>query len=166
MKRRTFHKAKNSPPKNVLWLLGAAGGILLITLVSLPFFRNETQQQNASVTPVGVIAQYPDQFENNEVAVEGRVDDRLGPRAFTVNGTGILKEQVLVVSKNPLQAVGGGGDDYDLFDDTQDIQVDGEVRAFNLSEIEDEIGFDLDDQAFASYEGKPVIIADTVKNTR
>lgn len=44
----------------------------------------------------------------------------------------------------------------------QVLQVLGSVRSFDLAAIEQESGFDLDDATFASYAGKPVLVANTI----
>ena len=163
---RTVQRTSSKPhsSKGFIWLIAGSFAIVALALVALPLFNTENAV-SPTETPVGVIAQYPQQFTGNDVKVQGEITDRMGHRGFTVRGKGILKEEILVISKNPLEAVGGSGDNYELFNDNKPIQIQGTVKTFNLKEIEDEIGFDLPDKDFAAWEGKRVIVADTVANS-
>jgi hypothetical protein len=42
------------------------------------------------------------------------------------------------------------------------VQVMGTVREFELPAIEEEVGFDLDDEAFEDFEGRPAIVAQSI----
>lgn len=42
------------------------------------------------------------------------------------------------------------------------MQVTGIVRAFNLGAIENEIGYDLDDNLFGPFAGQAVIVANAI----
>lgn len=44
----------------------------------------------------------------------------------------------------------------------QELYVTGTVRTFGLAEVEQELGFDLQDDMFADWGGRTVILADTL----
>lgn len=159
------HSVKKSSPTSFAkswWLIAGSTVLVLLTIMALPLFdENETQNSN---TPVGVIAQYPQQFTGNSVEVTGEITDRIGYRAFTIQGQGLIDDEVLVVSEVPLEAVGGSGDNYQLFQDNKPVRISGKVDTFNLAQVEDQIGFDLNDEDFAEWNGKPVIITNSIKN--
>ena len=66
------------------------------------------------------------------------------------------------MSKQPLEPVGGSGFDEGFFEEDDEVTIDGEVRVFNLQEVEKELGVDLVDAAFLTWEGRPVVIANHI----
>src|SRR3712207_2715475 len=45
------------------------------------------------------------------------------------------------------------------------VWVRGTVRTFNLAEVQEEVGYDLDDEIFEQYEGQPAIVAESIQVT-
>jgi hypothetical protein len=80
--------------------------------------------------------------------VSGEVEEQLlVPHTFLLGD-----DALLAVSKTPRP---------ELFVEVT-AYVTGEVRLFNLQEVERELGIDLDDEAPRNYEGQPVIVVDAL----
>ena len=82
----------SSSIKPAALLIGGSFLIVLLVIVFLPFFN--TEKPNSEATPVGVIAQYPEQFTGNTVDVVGEITDRVGYRGFKVKGQGLLEDEI------------------------------------------------------------------------
>jgi hypothetical protein len=54
-----------------------------------------------------------------------------------------------------------GGEDMTVTEG-ETVQVTGTVRQFNLTEVESETGFDLEDELFTDFGDRPVIVASSV----
>ncbi|HRN96115.1 MAG TPA: hypothetical protein PLD54_01575 [Candidatus Levybacteria bacterium] len=103
----------------------------------------------------------PTAFVGQVISVRGIVQDQIGTQGLTIDTTNIETEKLLVVSRDALIGVGSGPGEsaYGKYDG---VRVSGVVRMFSLSELETEIGTDLNDETYQAYEGKPVIIADSI----
>lgn len=98
------------------------------------------------------VADNPEALSGLTVTVQGDVIDRVGPNAFQLDDEALLgADTVLVVNANPNQAFISGG-----------ARVTGTVRTFNLVDIENELGYALDEALFADYEGRATIVARSV----
>jgi predicted acyltransferase (DUF342 family) len=117
-----------------------------------------TQGQNVSLEDV---ATDPNAFIGQVVSVRGEVGKNIGTRGITVKSSGKNPEDILIVSRESLVGVGGGPGEGE-YKVNDGVRVWGEVRTFNLHELEDEIGAPLNEEAYRMYEGKPVIIANTI----
>lgn len=117
---------------------------------------------NQGVT-FGDIADDPEAWLGKMVTVRGDLADRVGPRSFTLSEPGLGTGSFLVLAQNdqvipaeePIFGEQGAGAG-------ETVQVTGNIRLFDLAEIEQEIGFDLQDTSFTDYDNQPVIIAQTV----
>jgi hypothetical protein len=113
---------------------------------------------------VNQLAANPAAFWGTEqlVTVVGEVEDTLGWRAFTIEDNDLLfDEELLVVSARPLLDRHGRTVESAFLGD-DDILVSGTVRAFNLAELERELGVDLEDDLFTAWTGRPAIIAHSI----
>ncbi len=92
---------------------------------------------------------HPDAFLGEIVTVSGEIEEHLlTPHAFLLGD-----EALLVVSAKARP---------ELFVEAT-AYVTGEVRRFDLAELETQLGVDLDDDLLAAYQGKPVIVATYVE---
>ncbi|MDP8922691.1 MAG: hypothetical protein M3O34_07415 [Chloroflexota bacterium] len=101
------------------------------------------------------IAEDPVQFYDWSVAVRGEVEEVLGERAF------ILEQddaELLVVAARPLGALLPGLAATPLAEDDL-LGVRGPVRPFDVARFERDVGVDLDEEALASWEGRPALVA-------
>jgi hypothetical protein len=106
----------------------------------------------------GEISDNPQVFYNERIALEGGVDEEYGANAFTIGGAGFLGgSNILVISE-------AGG--FANFADVDDVVVLGELRPFNLAQLEQEYNLTLDPdsrQALESdYNEESVLIAEQI----
>ena len=141
------------------WLGWIFGGILMVALVMLGVTLVANRDEGAART--GQVAENPADFYGQSVNLTGSVEDIYGVQAFSLDGSGIVNDKVLVISRNALIPVGGAGDDY-LYDSGDRVHVQGTVRSFRLDEVERDLNIDLVDSMFMGWEGKPVVIAESV----
>ncbi len=85
------------------------------------------------------------------MTLSGEIEEILTPHAF------ILSDHILLVVK-------AKGLRYAVEEAT--AYVTGPVRRFSLRAIETELGVDLEDGVFATFEGKPVVIAESLRVVR
>lgn len=105
-------------------------------------------------------------YAGKQVALRAEVDDEVGSRALVIDQEdSVVGDEILVISRQPLEAVGGGPADI-LFDEGKDVEISGEVRSFNREELQKELGQVLDADAFRQWEGKPVIVANTITEAK
>jgi hypothetical protein len=97
----------------------------------------------------------PEAYVGKIAVIEGTIAEQVGQRSFTVGLEGAQGDAatVLVVGA-PEGAMRPAG---------ETIQVTGTVYQFDLAEIEQSAGYDLQDELFADYEGEPVIVARDVQ---
>jgi len=150
-------------PKWIWWVAGAIGLVILAIILWQLFAEEQSAGPEAGVT-VSDITDNPSEYYDSTVTVSGEVGELIGPRAFTIGtqddlGGGTL----LVVGAQQLPNIIEGEAEEIAAEDV--TQVTGPVREFNLAEIEDEVGADLDDGLFAEYEGDPAVVANTVDLT-
>lgn len=97
-------------------------------------------------------------YVGDEVTVSADVNEILSPSSFTIAGTDDTDVEALLV-------IGAGevtGLETDLL-----VGVTGTVQqAFDLPTVEEELGVDLDDGLYESYDQEPYIVADGVDTSR
>jgi hypothetical protein len=85
----------------------------------------------------------------------------IGQSAFTLDEEAVLAGGI----DNDLLLIGAqqnlAGIDDQIVGDR--VRVSGTVRMLNIADVENEIGYDLDDNLFADWDGKPVLIAAAVE---
>ncbi|RBY90192.1 hypothetical protein DQ244_12035 [Blastococcus sp. TBT05-19] len=96
-----------------------------------------------------------DDYTGEEVTLSADVNEVITPEAFTIAGTDDTTVEALLV-------VGATGD-AELASETT-VKVTGTVEeAFVLTDVEDELGVDLDDALFTEWEDEPYVVADDVE---
>lgn len=143
------------------WVIG--GLLVLLIVVAATTLPNIERGVPQSESAVSEVLERPEDFYGRTIVLTGEVEEVIGPRAFTLDSPGPLSEKLLVVSRNVLQPI-GGETTQDFFFETDDrVSVKGEVRQFNLRELEQSLGVDLVDEEFAQWEGKPIILAQEIE---
>lgn len=147
-------------------LLGGGLGFLAGFLV----FDDEEKERPAAAsgTTLQRITDNPKDFYGDTTLVSGQVREILSPRAFTVSSPGFLGPELLVVSKAPLAAPTLRSATRPILEGDP-VQVNGEVRRFDLSEFEKDVGSDLK-REFDTFlgddlgerRGDPAVLADVV----
>ncbi len=101
----------------------------------------------------GYIQSYPEAFLGRTGAIQGQVGDVVSEHAFTLyedQVVGIAGE--IVVFYDP-ETFAPGDHKHAL------LRINGTVREFIVTQLEDAIGFDLDDDAVNAYSGLPAVVA-------
>lgn len=92
-------------------------------------------------------------YVGQQVTVSAEVESIIDTHAFTLDGP---REPLLVVS-----ATGSG--DSELVEDGSVVKVTGTVQeSFNVADVEEEFGIDLDDELFEDFGDEHYIVADQV----
>lgn len=134
--------------------------ILLLLIVISPAL--DTITTPVELSRVDRAFQNPSNGDASKVAFNGKIKKLVSTRAFTINDPSTTgNENILVVSLQPLQAVGGGNGDL-LYDKNDTVKVKGDIKIFNLQEVERDLGIKLDPSVFGPWEGKPYVEADVV----
>lgn len=117
----------------------------------------------ASAVGAGQIIENPSNYVGKTVTVTGEVEDLHGPRAFEMD-SGVNLGELLVLGKDPYPQVPDGATNRAfIVDDT--VTVTGVVRMMVTTEIERELGWDLEPQLEVEFDRKPVLIAKSLSFT-
>ena len=124
---------------------------------------------------IDAITDDPTTYVGQTVLVNGEVeevnDSTGGAWAFAVEDADLLfDEQILVLGVVPGGASmerGAAGQEAPGVVATDDLDgrfvwVSGTVRQFDIADVEAQLGIDLDDTLFASWEGRPAIVAQSI----
>lgn len=103
------------------------------------------------------ILENPERYEGADVTLRAEVEEWLNPRAFTLDAPGIVQDNLLIVTRDPTYVY----EDPELFGDAI-WEVQGTVERFQLATVIDTYEADLQADAFALYEGRPFVVADSV----
>ncbi|NJC24014.1 putative small secreted protein [Arthrobacter pigmenti] len=95
-----------------------------------------------------------DSYVNEEVTLSADVNEIVSDTSFTIAGTDdTTVEALLVVAQGEMEEVTPG----------LTVSVTGTVyESFDLPTVEDETGLDLEDEAFADWDGENYIVAQSV----
>ena len=104
------------------------------------------------------IANNPEEFYGERVTVTGRVTEAVEPNTFRVGSGG---EQLLVVGAQQLSRIAKG--ERKEVNEGDYVRATGEVRQFNLEEVQQDVDYGIDDEYFGDYEGDPAVLAYSVK---
>lgn len=126
--------------------------------------QEEQAEQRTSAGPENSVSflelsQNPEEYYGKRVTVSATVGRTFESRAVslvtqetTENQEPVEDESVLAVGKSEIPNLSEG----------QSAQVTGEVREFNIGAFENDLGIDLKNDLYVSYEGRPAIVADSV----
>lgn len=152
---------RNSGGMGWLWGLLALAAAIIIGLILWSLFSEDDRIPDTGAS-IEEITSDPARYYGQTVTVGGEIENIVGRRAFTVGGESFLGDpELLVVGASPLPAVAGRPADAGLAENDL-VTVTGPVRRFVVADVEREIGFDLDDNLFRDWEGKPAVVARNV----
>lgn len=101
-------------------------------------------------------------FLGQTVTVTGEVARIGGPRMFTVEDSDLVgDEHLLVLSSRPVPEL--LAESKDPLADYDEVTVTGTVRRLVVTEVERELGFDLDPEYEVEFRDRPVLIATAVR---
>lgn len=124
---------------------------------------NADPQAQAQRATVDGIADNPSAYIGRTVTIAGEVGRALGPRSFTVEDNDLLfDEEIAVVGARALLDRNGQPYSVDALDDLR-IMVAGTVRQFVRADLEREFGITFSDGDLDGWEGRPVIVAESVR---
>lgn len=137
-------------------------GIALLTLIigGITFYNLNIKNPDSKI---GQVLNSPSEFYSKDAKLTGEIDQIIGMQSFTIDAPEPFSDQLLVISKEPLQPIGGSGPDDFLYDTGDRVSVKGKIMQFNIRQIENELGTELVDEEFRIYNGRPVIIADSIE---
>jgi hypothetical protein len=105
------------------------------------------------------VTENPGAYVGKTVTVSGDVEEIWNARAFNMD-SGLSVGELLVIGREPFPQIPEAGDRAYVISDI--ATVTGVVRMLVTAEIEREIGWDLDPQIEAEFNGKPVLIAQSI----
>lgn len=111
------------------------------------------QKTSAMEVPVKDLNRHPERFNGQQVTVSGKVDRIESPRAFILDGKGIVNDQILVV----IQAPGDQGAPAAIHEDGK-VQLTGRLETMGLARIEERYRPGLRADIRAELEGVPVLV--------
>lgn len=143
-------------------LCGAASitAFLVVSVPALAQSTPEAKPATPSAVTIDQLEDHPEQYVGQQVRVSGEVGNVLGPHLFTIDERNWIDfdGENLVFLPAPLAAL--------VSEDTP-VTVTGTVRTMVQAEIERERGwFGNDEGIKAELHKRPVIVADSVRNTR
>jgi len=97
-----------------------------------------------------------------QVTVSGEATEIVEPSAFVIGGDALGGDGALVLSANGTLADLATPVTEDTVGSDAVLQVTGTVEELVVVDLEEEYGFDLDDEALEEWEGDAVIVADQV----
>lgn len=116
------------------------------------------RDENQGTAEVEDVKEEPARFYGETVTLSGEVDQVLGPRAFEMEGDDLFfDEQIVVLTRSPVR-LGG-----EAVADDDELAVTGTVRPFTTTEIERELGWDLEPEYEVEFDQRPVIIAEEIR---
>lgn len=128
---------------------------------TVPEGEEAESQGQARAASVADILDNPSEFYGNTATVSGLVTEVVGPNAVVIGGNELVNEGLLVVGAQQLDQIVEGLPEGEAFDIQQQdlVQATGNVREFNLQEVEQEVGYELDPAVFEEFEGRPAVVA-------
>lgn len=138
------------------------GGFLVALLLMGSIFVYKLENPNIEERRVGQILEEPNTFYGSTVSVQGEVEKVFGTQVITLGKTDAVGDELLVISQQSLEPVGGSGIPESIFSPMDAVRVEGQVREFDLHKVEKELGRDLDDELFLAWQGRPFVYASDV----
>ncbi len=146
-----------------LWIVLGIAALAILAWILIQLFNAEPSGGPEEGASISNITENPQEYYGQDVTVSGEVGELIGPNAFTIgNQDEAAGGTLLVVGANELSQILEEGQELE---GNEVAQVQGTVREFIVAEIEDEIGYGLDDGLFEEFEGDPAIVANAVDMT-
>jgi hypothetical protein len=106
----------------------------------------------------------PGDFVGNRVRLSGDVAEPHGERTFILqDDDAVRKELMLVVTRRPLSRL--LGEEKTTLRSGDEVLVTGVIRVGNLTDVEAELGVDIDAKLETRFRDKPVLVASEVVRT-
>ncbi len=122
----------------------------------------ETEAPTSGAPTVDEITDNDTPFLGQTVTVTGEVGRIGGPQLFTIEDNDpVGDEHLLVLSSRPVSEL--LADAKDQLADDDELTVTGMVRRLVITEVERELGFDLDAEYEVEFKERPILIATAVR---
>lgn len=122
-----------------------------------------TAPATGAVIEPGAIVANPNNYIGQTVTIAGEVEEVFGPRVFTLDEETIAGNTDLLVLSPQRPELNLEAIDNNWLNDG--VRVTGTVRAMVVADVEREIGWDLDRNLEVEYNGRPVVIAQSIART-
>jgi len=120
----------------------------------------------AAGVSVADVTDNPSEFYGKKLTLSGLVTEKVGPHSIAIGGDDAFGgEPVLIVGVGKkLEAMAKGLPDSEVAEIQQRslAQLTGTLRELDVKKIEEEIGYELDENVLAAWEGEPVLLAKEV----
>lgn len=113
---------------------------------------------------VADVTDNPSEFYGTDATLSGAVTEVVGPNAVAIGGGELIGgEQVLILGAQQLDQIVEGLPEGEPFEVQQQdlVQASGTLQEFNLEEVGNQVGYELDDNLFGDWEGETVLVADS-----
>jgi hypothetical protein len=140
--------------------------IAFLVLVAASIVVWQARPKTSTDKQVAQIVEDPQRYYGQRVTLTGNVGSILGSRAFTLDAPGVAVNKLLIISKTPIEPIGGSGLEYSMFQPSERVQIKGHVEYFSIQDVENELNADLVNSVFLPWEGRPVIVADEVQKNQ
>ncbi len=150
--------SKINESKSLRWFSAMAILLLSFALFTACNTAADKVEEVGGVTAAQII-ENPSAYVGKTVTVSGDVEEVWDPRAFNMDSGASIGE-LLVVGKDPFPQVPGATDNAYVVSDI--ATVTGTIRNFVAADIEKEIGWDLTPDIESEFNGKPVLVAQSV----
>lgn len=138
-----------------LWIILGVVALLLIVWLIWGMWGGDEAEVGVAGTTIEEVVENPAAYRGQVVTLRGEVGEVMGAGVFTLEEPNeVFDQQVLVVSR---------ADRAVPVEVDQSLVVRGEVRIFELAGMERDLGYDLADETYYGWEGKPVIMASEVE---
>lgn len=136
-----------------------SAGILAIALSAILLHGCENQPLATAPGTTKQLFTVRDVAYNNSllgktVTVKSKPVGKVGNTSFTLSNNQLFGEPMLVVNAT--------GKPVALPDDASEVRVTGTLTKFVLSDVERNFDLELDAKSYQGYDGKPVIIAQSI----
>ncbi len=136
-------------PGTAIWIVGG----LVALMIGVGFYFREAKTRESGGVKVAAVTENPSDYVGRTVTVRGEVENMLGSRAFIMEDKGPGSEMLVVAAAPDAMPRAKALEDSDA------VQVVGEVRPFDPGKMPGEVGFAATDERLTAVRGKPVLYA-------
>lgn len=137
-------------------LIGAIAIILMFQVSACENIFSTVNSSKGYLTSTAEIAKNPDRFLGRSVVVRNDAIERIGDSGFLLDLDGLTNnEPILTIDLSSMPSITSD-------DGTPEVLVRGIVKTFNLKQLQQEYNLNLDRQLYEQYEGKTVIVANSI----
>ena len=116
----------------------------------------QAQAPSFSAERVAKVVASPDSFYGAQVSLRSTVEAIVGVNAFVIDNPGITGGKILVAGSYSSDGKAT------LVRVNDKLEIRGRVQTFDIKKVEKEVNTDLPEDIFANWQGRPVIIAESI----